>query len=98
MSEAFFPKVDAWRIPPSALERSWAEMAHDGRLGNEGIALWLGSHVAGQAVVQAVLALRGRGIIKRPNVIRIDSGLFNEVADVAMDRGMILLGHIHSHG
>ncbi len=98
MSEAFFPTVDTWLIPPCAVDRSWDEMARDGRDGNEGIALWLGSHVNGHACVRAVLALRGPGIIKKPSVIQIDSALFNDVADIAEDRGMILLGHIHSHG
>jgi len=98
MSDVFFPKIDAWRIPQSALEKSWAEMALDGQRGDEGIALWLGSHDSGQAIVQAVVALRGPGIIKRPGLIRIESALFNEVADAALDRGMILVGHVHSHG
>ena len=75
-----------------------AEMASDGRRGNEGVALWLGSRAKGEATVTHVVRLVGPGVRKGPALIEIDATLFNEVADVAIREGASLVGQVHSHG
>jgi hypothetical protein len=72
-------------------------MSLDGALGNEGVTLWLGKRLKGIAEVTHLVVLRGPGIIKQPDLLRIDSHLFNDVTDVAIEFGVSLLGQIHSH-
>jgi len=95
---SYFAKTTRWRIAETAIADSFFEMALDGRLGNEGIVLWLGRDQDGRAEVTHLVKLRGPLIYKCPNQIRIDPALFNEVADVAIERKVRLLGQIHSHG
>jgi hypothetical protein len=94
---SFFPPIKKWVVPESAIADSLREMALDGALGNEGVALWLGKRLKGIAEVTHLVALRGPGVIKRPDLLRIESFLFNDVADVAIKLGVSLLGQIHSH-
>src|SRR3546814_14287864 len=85
-----------WTLPASAFELSLSEMARDGMRGNEGIALWLGRRRGQVNEVSHVIALRGKGIARRPNVLIITPELMNEVTDVAVDLGMTLIGQVHS--
>ena len=94
----FFSPIDTWRIPQSALEESCREMARDGVVGNEGVALWLGQRRDGRAEVSHLVVLRGPGVVKRPDFLLIRPHLLNEVTDLAMDLGVVLVGQIHSHG
>lgn len=98
MNSEYFPRVDTWVLPEQALRASFQEMAHDGQEGNEGVALWLGRQTDADAQVTLVVGLRGSGVIKRPDQLRIAPGLLNEVTDLALERGVSLLGQIHSHG
>ena len=43
-------------------------------------------------------ALRGSGVRKEPGLLRIEPWLLNEVADLAIDLAVSLVGQIHSHG
>jgi len=95
---SFFTPISSWRVPASALEQSIREMAHDGLLGNEGVTLWLGRRGNGQAEVTHLVALRGPGIIKRPDQMVIQPQLVNEVTDLAIELSLVLVGQIHSHG
>jgi|SRR5581483_1191733 len=95
---SYFPDVSRWHLSTSAFAESLSEMARDGSCGNEGVALWLGRRADGTAHITQVVALRGPGVIKRPRFLRIDSCLLNEVADLARERGLCLVGQIHSHG
>jgi proteasome lid subunit RPN8/RPN11 len=94
----FFAPVNTWRIPEPAFAASLQEMAHDGVRGDEGVALWLGRRGAGQAEVTHVVALRGPGVVKRPDQLTIGPALVNDVTDLAIDLGLVLVGQIHSHG
>lgn len=87
-----------WEVPAEALVLSHAEMRIDGVMGNEGTALWLGRRIDGAAIVSHVACLRGPGIHKEPDLIHISTDLFNEVADIASDLGVYIVGQIHSHG
>lgn len=73
-------------------------MAHYGIRGKEGIALWLGRRIGGRAEITHVVALRGSGVIRKPDLLRISDGLINDVTDLAIERGVSLVGQIHSHG
>jgi hypothetical protein len=87
----------AWRLPPQTFGLSFAEMARDGVHGNEGVALWLGRREEAVVAVTHVLALRGPGVIRRPDYLSISAELMNDVTDVAIDQEAYLIGQIHSH-
>lgn len=94
----YFPQVDVWEVPTDAFRTSMEEMRRDGIDGNEGVALWLGRREGGAARVTHVVALRGPGVTRRPDLLRIESWLLNDVTDVAIELGVSLVGQIHSHG
>lgn len=93
-----FPPILIWRIPRSVLPDSFAEMKKDGLRGKEGIVLWLGHKINGQAEVTHLVSLRGKGITRSSANLRIDSSVVNDVTDLAIELGVILVGQIHSHG
>jgi hypothetical protein len=94
----FFPRVERWHIPETAFEESLREMAYDGSRGNEGIVLWLGRRHDREATVSHLVALRGAGVVKRPDLLIIEPWLLSEVTDVTIELGVALVGQIHSHG
>ena len=94
---SLYEEVKGWRVPNRALSECLKEMEPDGRLGNEGIVLWLGSVVDGVATLSHLVALRGPNIRKTPLQIQIDPELFNEVSIFAESKDLILIGQIHSH-
>jgi len=94
---SFFPKIDRWLIPDGALQKSREEMAADGRHGNEGICLWLGTKENGEARLTHVVCLRGDGVRKSPLNIEVAPELMREVHECAEKLQVILIGQIHSH-
>lgn len=92
-----YDPVDVWRIPASVLPYSIAEMAPDGRRGCEGIVLWLGIVTERMATITHLVGLHGPKVVKRPDHLRIDPDLFNELADLSEEVGSTLVGQIHSH-
>lgn len=94
----FYPAVEAWILPRLALEASMREMAIDGGLGREGVALWLGKRDGSLAQISQVVILRGPGVVKRRDLLEISADLLNDVTDVAIELGVMLVGQIHSHG
>src|SRR5262245_19086266 len=93
-----YSNVKAWCIPRAAVQQSFEEMAMDGRKGDEGIMLWLGSRQDGTVMITDLVALRGPRIQKSPARIDIDATLLNDVTDLAMMLEKSLVGQIHSHG
>jgi len=93
----FFAIPDRWEIPDYVWHQSLDDMAIDGRLQCEGVALWLGDADDYVARVKQVVLLRGPGVIKRINQLTISAELMNVVADAALERELILVGQIHSH-
>ena len=73
-------------------------MAQDGRWGNEGISLWLGTKHRGEAHLSHLVFPRGSGVRKSPLNIQIAPELMREVHEQAEAVGRILVGQIHSHG
>lgn len=98
MNKKYFPTVLRWSLPEAALRASMTEMFRDGAHGNEGVAMWLGRRSGGCAYVSHVVALRGRGVIKRPAQLVIQESVFAAITGVAIDLGVSLVGQIHSHG
>lgn len=98
MNNKYFPTVDRWSLSEAVLQASMAEMSRDGTEGNEGVAMWLGRRAQGCATVTHVVALRGRGIIKRPAQLIIQEPVFAAITETAIDLGVSLIGQIHSHG
>jgi hypothetical protein len=98
MTTKYFSAVDRWRIPQSVIRESLTEMARDGEVGNEGVMLWLGRRDGSLVEVTHPVALRGPGVIKKPNYLMIEPELLNEVTDLGIQLGAYLVGQIHSHG
>jgi hypothetical protein len=95
---SLYSQTTAWRIPQTVLGDCLQEMSIDGQNGNEGIVLWFGREESGTAEITHLVKLRGPLIRKRPDQITIDSALFNDVADLAIEHNVRLLGQIHTHG
>lgn len=89
---------EQWSIPNSIWRDSFEEMASDGRGGREGIALWLGITQGGLGHVRRAVFLRGEGARKERALLQVSSALMNDVTDVAIELGLVLLGQVHSHG
>jgi len=98
VTSEFFPAVDVWHLPRSAFAASLHEMARDGIHGNEGIALWLGRRVGAVATVTHVVCLRGSDVVREPAHLHVGAGTLNDVADIAIEHGVSIVGQIHSHG
>ena len=92
-----YEDVHKWMLPASTLADSIAEMARDGRKGNEGIVLWAGTLDGGVAQVTQLIGLHGPLIEKRPLQMNISPDLFAKVSIFCGRRKLILLGQIHSH-
>lgn len=97
MTNPYFTQTRLWRIPQAAIEDSLDEMALDGAKGTEGIVLWLGKDNDDIADVTHLIRLRGPLVVKRKEYINIHSALLNDVADIAIEHGLRLLGQVHSH-
>lgn len=74
-----------------------ADMAIDGRVGNEGTCFWLGNRRRGDADISHIVFLRGEGVHKSPLNLRVRPELMREVHERAEALGLILVGQIHSH-
>lgn len=98
MTKSYFPPTEIWRVPETAIPDSLAEMAIDGNNGNEGLVLWLGQDREGIATVTHLVRLRGPLVQKQADFINIHPSLFNDVADLAIDRQVRLIGQVHTHG
>jgi len=94
----FFNEPAEWRISRSVFEGSLAEMARDGAIGVEGVAMWLGHNDGTNAVIDHFAVLRGEGVRKGPALLLISSSLINELTDVAIENDGRLIGQIHAHG
>lgn len=94
----YFAIPARWELPNYVWKQSFEDMARDGAVGREGVALWLGQIDDDVAVATQVVLLRGPGVLKRPNQLAISADLMNLVSDEALERGLILVGQVHSHG
>lgn len=87
-----------WILPQSLLDASIKIMQPSGRLGNEGLALWLGREEHGDvARVTHVLDVRGAGVRAGPLQLQISERAMARITDAAADLETFLVGQIHSH-
>lgn len=93
-----FSLISSWELPHRAFVLSLEEMARDGVHGNEGVAFWLGTHHGEQARISLVVAARGPDVIKGPELLVIGAETMNSLTDICIERRLVLVGQIHSHG
>lgn len=98
MTNPYFSRIESWRFPEEVIADALEEMAIDGRQGNEGIALFLGNDSDGAAEITHLVKLRGLGLEKYPDQIKLAASLLNDVTDVAISNRVRLIGQVHSHG
>ena len=98
MNNPYFSPTRLWRLPQVVIEDSLDEMARDGAMGHEGIVLWLGKDTGDIADITHLIRLRGSLVEKHKNFINIHPALLNDVADIALEHGIRLVGQVHSHG
>ena len=94
----YFAEPEHWRVGKHVFAQSLAEMARDGVMGNEGVAMWLGRYERNVAIISHLGVLRGRFLRKEPDLLMIGSELINDLTDLAIDNDVRLIGQIHSHG
>lgn len=86
-----------WNLPDDLLDMSVDVMRPNGRIGNEGLALWLGTLDGDQARVTHLVALRGDGFRALPLQLRLSWNAMSKLTDLADELGTYLVGQIHSH-
>lgn len=88
-----------WILPQRALDYAYQELAADGALDREGIALWAGTAQGSDVRVTHVLLLRGPGVVRKEGYIGIAPDLLNQVTDALseIDGDVYLVGQIHGH-
>jgi len=86
-----------WAMPASLLDTSIEIMRPHGRLGNEGLVLWLGRLDGKSASVTHVVAPRGTGFHTSPLQLSLSLNAMARLTDLADETGTYLLGQIHSH-
>jgi proteasome lid subunit RPN8/RPN11 len=94
----YFAEPEHWRVGSQVFAQSLIEMARDGIMGNEGVAMWLGRYEGNVAVISHLGLLRGPHVRKEPALLIIDSELINDLTDLAIENNVRLIGQIHSHG
>jgi hypothetical protein len=98
VTNKYFPAIEAWHLPRAVFAASLREMARDGVNGNEGIALWLGHRANAIAKITHVVCLRGTDVVREPDYLHVGAAILNDVADLAVEHGVSVVGQIHSHG
>lgn len=86
-----------WTLPVNLLDVSVEVMRPSGRLGNEGLALWLGCLDGSQARVTHLVTLHGDGFHSSPLQLRLSWDAMSRLTDLADELGLYLVGQIHSH-
>ena len=86
-----------WSLPVDLLETSVEVMRPHGRMGNEGLALWLGKTDGSHARVTHLLSLHGDGFQTSPLQLRLSWNAMSMLTDLADKLDAYLVGQIHSH-
>ena len=94
---SLYEPVQRWCVPSNLLPESIATMAPDGRMGNEGMVLWLGHLGNKEATITHLVTLPNRWITKRPDYLQVAPTALNALLDRAAPLGVSLIGQIHSH-
>ncbi len=94
---SLYEPVQRWCVPSNLLPESIATMAPDGRIGNEGMVLWLGRLGNKEATITHLVTLPDRWITKRPDYLQVAPVALSALLDYADPHGVSLIGQIHSH-
>lgn len=86
-----------WALPVGLLAASIEIMRPHGRLGNEGLALWLGRADGHQVHVTHVVAPHGPGFRASPFQLKLSWNAMARLTDLADELETYLVGQIHSH-
>ena len=86
-----------WNMPNDLLDASVEVMRPAGRLGNEGLALWLGRVDGRRATVTHVVSLQGPGFLSAPQQLRLSWRTMARLTELTGDLDTYLVGQIHSH-
>ena len=86
-----------WTLPADLLDVSVDVMRPHGRMGNEGLALWLGKTDGSHATVTHLVALHGDGFQTSPLQLRLSWNAMGKLTELADKLDVYLIGQIHSH-
>ena len=86
-----------WALPADLLAVSIKIMRPHGRIGNEGLALWLGRADGHRVRVTHVVAPRGPGFRASPLQLKLSWNAMARLTDLASALGAYLVGQVHSH-
>lgn len=86
-----------WSLPGDLLETSVEVMRPHGRMGNEGLALWLGKTDGSHARVTHLVSLHGDGFRTSPLQLRLSWNAMSKLTELADKIDAYLVGQIHSH-
>jgi hypothetical protein len=86
-----------WTLPNDLLAASIEIMRADGAVGNEGLALWLGTGDDDALSITHVVAVRGTGFVTSPLYLRLSFRAIAQLTDLAQRLGVYLVGQVHSH-
>lgn len=86
-----------WSLPDDLLEKSVEVMRPHGRMGNEGLGLWLGKTDGSHARVTHLVSLYGDGFRTSPLQLRLSWNAMSMLTDLADKLDAYLVGQIHSH-
>ncbi len=94
--KAAYQPIDRWSIPQGAVDVTLQGLRIAGASGNEGGALWLGER-GSTARVLVVALPRGPGVVERPGIWQMSTGVYAQVGVWAATQSVVLLALVHSH-
>jgi hypothetical protein len=92
-----YAAIDSWVVPLAAVEATLAGVVFGGRRGVESGTFWLGTR-ASTSTVEAVVMLRGRGVVEEAGLWEISPETYGQVSRWARARRLVLLATAHTHG
>lgn len=90
-------KQSHWVIPEDLMAESLRTMRPHGAVGNEGLALWLGTGSGARAEITHVVEVRGAGFRTSPLFMSLSMRAMASLTELADRQGAYLVGQIHSH-
>lgn len=86
-----------WYLPKNLLNESIAIMSPHGKLGCEGLALWLGYEQNNDTYISHVIELSGPGFKTSPLHMSLSLSAMASLTKLAEHNNLFLAGQIHSH-
>jgi hypothetical protein len=92
-----YPPIEEWHVPRAAVAATLSSVAVAGRRGDEAGVFWLGRRRR-RTTVDAVVSLRGRGVLESPGLWQVSSEVYGVVSRLAAATGLVLVATVHTHG